>query len=885
MTTELVVAFNKLSKGSLALVGGKGANLGEMTQAGFPVPPGFCITTEAFRQFASSPTLAALYDELERVRADDNAAVQSIGARLREYLLTLPIPAAVEQAVGAAHAALGEQHPYAVRSSATAEDLPGASFAGQQDTYLNVVGRASLLEHVRRCWASLFTDRAIAYRAKNGFDHRRVYLSVVVQRQVLPETAGIMFSADPVDGRRHIVSIDAGFGLGEALVSGLVNADLYKVDKRSRAIVEKKVADKRLAIMPLAGGGTERIELVEPQCHAQVLSDQQIVELAELGARVERHYGSPQDMEWCIERGVLYLVQSRPITTLYPVPRGAADPGLRLFVSFGHAQVMTDVIAPFGREVWRMLLPFLRNRRGLSEAVLEAGSRLYLDPTDLLRVPGVASRVPKVLSIIDAMSSAAVAEVVERPAWRAGRRRVAIATILAGALGVAGRVVPRLIWRLWVASPEREAARAIAWMDERILNARQQVAAGSTALARLQRSLALMARGFRDFMLPVIPSIIAGVAASAMLRRLVAAPMSDFEALERGLHGNVTTEMDLAIGDLADLARAAPAVSKLLRERDDADLQSLRQAEGGAAFAQAFEAFIERYGMRGGSEIDVTRPRWADEPRPILQVIRGNLTRESAGHHREHHQALRREGEAAAARIIAQAPWPRRLLVRRLVRAVRGLTALREHPKFQIVRQLQLVRSSALELAKELVARGILAEVTDVWLLYPSEVMEAAAASNAKSLRALVLERREQMAHHARLAPPRVMTSEGEMVTPKRDRGDAPPGALVGTGASAGVVEGTARVVLDPARAVLHAGEILIAPFTDPGWTPLFINAKGLVMEVGGMMTHGSVVAREYGIPAVVCVDHATTLIPDGSRVRVDGTRGFVELIAAAPAE
>ena len=246
-----VAPFDSIDKRDLGLVGGKGANLGEMTRAGFPVPGGFCVTTDAFRAFLEGAgDTAALFARLAALNPEDTEAVRRAGDETRARLRTAPIPDAVSAVVEAAWRDAGADHSYAVRSSATAEDLPGASFAGQQDTYLNVRGREALLEKVRNCWVSLFTDRAISYRARNGFDHRRVLLSVVVQRMVFPEVSGILFTADPIDGRRQVVSIDAGFGLGEALVSGLVSAGLYKVDKRTGDLIEKKIARKTLAIRP-----------------------------------------------------------------------------------------------------------------------------------------------------------------------------------------------------------------------------------------------------------------------------------------------------------------------------------------------------------------------------------------------------------------------------------------------------------------------------------------------------------------------------------------------------------------------------------------------------------------------------------------------------------
>jgi phosphoenolpyruvate synthase/pyruvate phosphate dikinase len=364
MKKNYILFFQEIDSKDLPLVGGKGANLGEMTKAGFPVPGGFCVTTEGYKEFISHNNLA---DFISRVIQDASLGnISQVGAAIREKLKQSSIPEQVREEIIAAISTAGADLAYAVRSSATAEDLPFASFAGQQDTYLNVKGEESILDAVRNCWASLFTDRAILYRIQNNINHEMVHMSVIVQEMVLPEVSGIMFTADPVSGHRGIISIDAGYGLGEALVSGLVSADIYKFRKSTGRIESKIIAEKKLAIIPLEGGGTQRIELSEEKSVSQVLSDSLITKLAELGMAIERHYGCPpppQDIEWCLSPAnsqtgnsgssgetcalTLSIVQSRPITSLFPLPQPLPqDEALHAYVSFNHFQVMTNPPPP-----------------------------------------------------------------------------------------------------------------------------------------------------------------------------------------------------------------------------------------------------------------------------------------------------------------------------------------------------------------------------------------------------------------------------------------------------------------------------------------------------------------------------------------------------------
>src|SRR5437899_3753009 len=315
-----VLGFQEIDQTQVAIVGGKGAHLGELSRIeGIRVPAGFCVTTEAFRRImAEAPSIDDLLDRLSRLNPDDREVIRAISAEIRGALEGIAIPDDLAAAITRLLARIGEQAAYAVRSSATAEDLPTASFAGQQDTYLNVVGPASIVQYVSRCWASLFTERAVTYRLRSGFGHRKVHMAVVVQQMVLPQAAGILFTADPVTSNRKVASVEASFGLGEALVSGLVNADMYKV--RDGEVVAKTIATKQFAIHALPAGGTQE-EVIGPERQEQpALTDAQVVRLAQLGRQIEEHFGHPQDIEWCLVDDDFQVVQSRPITTLFPIP-------------------------------------------------------------------------------------------------------------------------------------------------------------------------------------------------------------------------------------------------------------------------------------------------------------------------------------------------------------------------------------------------------------------------------------------------------------------------------------------------------------------------------------------------------------------------------------
>jgi pyruvate,water dikinase len=398
------MAFHEIDRSSVALVGGKGAHLGELSRLeGVRVPDGFCVTTRAFRHvMEEARALDALLDALSRSKRDDAKALRALSAEIRQVVEASPIPDELVEAVARAHAALGEEAACAVRSSATAEDLPTASFAGQQDSYLNVLGLAAVLQHVRRCWASLFTERAVTYRLQNGFDHRKVQMAVVVQEMVFPQAAGVLFTADPVTGNRKVTCVEASFGLGEALVSGLVHADAYKV--REGAIVARAIGSKRLAVHASLGGGTRHQALGSEQQTQPTLTDLQLLRLVELGRRIEAHFGAPQDVEWCLLDDAFHIVQSRPITTLFPIP-ASSDPSNRVYVSVGHQQMMTDPMRPLGLSFWQMKTQVPMH---------EAGGRLFVDVTAALASPSARAGLLSGLGKSDPLIGDALQTVVDR---------------------------------------------------------------------------------------------------------------------------------------------------------------------------------------------------------------------------------------------------------------------------------------------------------------------------------------------------------------------------------------------------------------------------------------------------------------------------------------
>ena len=889
----LVLALELAGAGMLPDVGGKAANLGELIRAGLPVPGGFCLTTLAYRRATAPAGLDSVHADLAGTAADDLPRLAGLAEAARRRVLAAAVPADVAEAVRDAYTALGTGVPVAVRSSATAEDLPAASFAGQQDTYLNVVGVDAVLAAVRQCWASLWTDRAVSYRATHAISPATVALAVVVQRMVDAEVAGVLFTANPVTGRRHEAVIDASPGLGEAVVSGAVNPDHFVVDSATQRVLERRIGSKQLVIRPRPGGGTERSEASGPGSQP-CLTDAQLVALERLGRRAELHFGAPQDLEWAVDgAGRLWLTQSRPITTLYPLPeRRRTREGTRAYLCFSLAQGLTRPLTPMGLAAFRLIASSVAQAAHFEvpephdgpAPYVEAGQRIFFDLTPVLRSAVGRAVVPRVFDVMEARSATVLRRLFADRRFSVTSRSPFRVLRHVGPVAARARVPESLLRALF--RPESAQRRAERFGDQ--FRAALHVPAAATPVQRLDAVERILGRELFRVVPNILPLPALGFALLAAAGRLLgpAAGPGALQPVLRGLPHNVTTEMDLALWQLASAIRAdagsaevygTVAVPELLRRYRARELPAVLQS--------GLAGFLDRYGHRAVAEIDVGMPRWSDDPSHILGVLANYLRLADPGlaPDRQFAKAVR-DAEAQIEVLAAAAGERSRLraaLVRAALKRTRMFAGLRELPKYHIVEALGVVRGQLRHVGAGLAAAGRVTEPDDVFFLDLVETRQALAGT---ALHAVVALRREAYAAEmGRRHIPRVLLSDGtepealQTVANGPDPGSAgAAGLLTGTPASAGRVTAAARVILEPQGAQLEPGEILVAPSTDPGWTPLFLTAGGLVMEMGGPNSHGAVVAREYGIPAVVGVPDATLLIRSGHRITVDGAAGTV---------
>ncbi|MGE1101975.1 phosphoenolpyruvate synthase [Peribacillus simplex] len=867
-----VLEFREIDKTQLLLAGGKGANLGELSKIhGIQVPEGFCVTTEGYQKaLEQNEAFYALVDQLTLLKVEDRDQIGEISRKIRKIIMEVEIPSDVVKAVAHYLSQFGDEHAYAVRSSATAEDLPHASFAGQQDTYLNIIGVDAILQHISKCWASLFTDRAVIYRMQNGFDHSQVYLSVIVQRMVFPQASGILFTADPITSNRKLLSIDASFGLGEALVSGLVSADCYKVQEDE--IVEMMIATKKLAIHGLKEGGTETQQIDPDQQKTQTLTEQQILQLARIGRQIEAYFGCPQDIEWCLVDDAFYIVQSRPITTLYPIPE-SNDQENHVYVSVGHQQMMTDPMKPLGMSLFQLTSFGPR---------FKAGGRLFVDVTHMLASPDSRKMLLDAMGQHDPLMKDALITIIERGDFIKSLPN----DKKEPSSGKSNKSVSSADSRAQIENDPTIVSDLIKSNQTSIEELKQniQTKSGSDLFDFILEDIQILKKILFDPQSSAV--FMAAMDASSWINEKMNKWLGEKNAadtLSQSVPNNITSEMGLALLDIADVIRPYPEVIDYLQHvKDDNFLDELVKFDGGQEIQDAIHDYLSKYGMRCTGEIDITKTRWGEKPTTLIPMILSNIKNfEPNASNRKFEQgrqeALKKEQELLDR--LKQLPDGEQKAkeTKRMISLIRNFIGYREYPKYGMVNRYFVYKQALMKEAEQLVQAKVIREKEDIYYL-TFEELHGVIRTNKLDYQ-IISKRKEEYKLYEKLTPPRVITSEGEIIVGEYKRENLPAEAIVGLPVSSGVIEGRARVILNMEDADLEEGDILVTPFTDPSWTPLFVSIKGLVTEVGGLMTHGAVIAREYGLPAVVGVGNATKIIRDGQRIRVHGTEGYIEII------
>ncbi len=892
--TEVVYIrwFQDIRAGDVDAVGGKGANLGEMVAAGLPVPPGFCLTASAYRDFLQATGLdAVIRTILNEICPEDTANVGTHASRIRSLITAQLLPDAIAEETRHAYHRLGQdlgvgdvsRMPVAVRSSATAEDLPTASFAGQQETYLNVRGEADLLDRVRDCWASLWTERAVIYRSQQGFDHQRVYLAVVVQAMIPAEVSGVLFTSNPVSGDAGEAVINASWGLGEAIVSGLVTPDTVTVCKRDGLVVSRQIGAKEHTIEYAHDGGT--VELVTPLERREMLSlpDEGIASLVALAQAIESHYGVPQDIEWAQAGGRFYILQSRPITTLSAAVEGAdsaAEYDRTMFV-----ELFPDPLSPV----------FLDSLQPLFQSMLDFifSTWGFTPPDDMEATAGFFSQIywnrnyieASLASLTPSVREGLVSQIVN-PFGRQSRGLhgefslpfLGMMARLLRLLVIFPDLLPELVAHHQAKVAECLALRLEGLSDGEIVAQIRGLVFGTASRLLDHDFLMIAFIGITYQMLGTLLERYFGEGTEELRGRLIS-----------GVTGNVTMESNKRLWDLAQMAKAEPSVEDLVRTYEGAELMAqLERARQATPFLEALDRFLGEYGHRE-IRMDVIYPTWGEDPTPVLGFVRSYLDADEA--QSPHHQQARlvKEREDLTHSVLARVEQDvaGRLLFSPILRWVlkhtQANTRERDTAHFELTRLFPPFRRMLLELGRRWTDRGLVVAPDDIFYLTLDEMAEVAASP--RPMFETVHSRRTEYDLNRTRPWPNIIRGGREVFAESGQPLEASEGEVQGVAGSPGLVTGVARVIRGPEEfSRLRKNDVLVAPLTNPAWTPLFALAGAVITEVGGILSHGAIVAREYGIPAVLSVAGATTRLSDGQTITVDGNRGIVRWEEARPA-
>ncbi len=877
----------------LPRIGGKAAHLGELIAAGLPVPPGFVVTTDACKRFIQSdPRIAHSLEILERCDPQNPAALRAAAQEVRLQLSAIAVPGDVADAITAAMAPKPGA-ARAVRSSATVEDLPEASFAGQHDSFLNVLGPDAVLAAVKRCWLSLFSERAISYRMRKGVAPGRAQMAVIVQQLIDAEAAGVMFTTDPARADSDSILIEAAFGLGETVVQGKVAPDRVEVSRSRLRVVRRDTGLKPVQIVAAKDGVCEQ-SLAAEKARAPVLDDETAARLARLGLEAERLLGRPLDIEWAVRGGEIWLLQARAVTAVHH-GRGSSFEDRQVWTNANGGEVFPDVVTPM---TWSLVRSAARNLFGRSLRTIGIefreeqwygliAGRVYFNFNTLFAlgrlIPWVKSKTSEDLfgGRQDTMLALKQIHIPDADLPRISINR------LQAAIGL-----PLLVLKLLFYSTRRGemGMNSVRRLNEDLVRIEPGPLSDDKLLEAIQTSSRLEALKDGDALNAFAFGALYTVALFVLCERWFGPEgHSTANRLLAGIGEMDTAAAGYELWLLAEHAALDPEVSSLLfSERTFAAFASrLGSCRGGPAFLARWNAFMHRHGHHTRGEIEVFNPRWSECPDLVLDMVRNYAEAINGAHPRPpaRQETLAGARLAITNQCLAQLGNPLKRAVFRLAlhRAQIG-GRFRENIKSEAVRQFAVLRRCLLELGPRLAARGRLADAKDVFFLEIHELQSASLWDPGTDLRALVAGRRALYEQNLKIAPPTVIVGRFDPRTFVPDTVDRGTKVFHGLGVSAGIATGRARVILrSDAKERLLPGEILVAPFTDPGWTPYFVAAAGIVMDMGGLLSHGSIVAREYGIPAVVNVGPATQIIQTGQWLEVDADRGMVKLLDAAP--
>ncbi len=887
-------------------VGGKGANLGYLMQAGFPVPPGFCVLASAYEMFLAHNDLERSVQEvIDTLDFNDLGSIEDKAAGIRKQMISSPLPDAIEVEFVSAYRELisvaGENHLVAVRSSVGIEDLSLTSFPGQMDTYHNLRGEGEVLQKVKECWASVFSYRAMVGRHTKDLGHFDVFIAPLVQLMIASDSAGVIFTVNPLNNRKDQMVINACFGLGEGVVSGELNCDHFVVDRGSGEILEEEIGKKEYKVVldSQEGRGSLRVPLSEEERKRSSLSGDQVSELVRVAQEIEEHYSSPQDVEWSFQGGKLYILQSRKVTTLGDIDRvGAAaveewmsefdttvDPDYPYYTLSNASEVLPGALTPLTISdiVGAMDNGFVKTNAGV-------GLMKGINPESDYTFVGVFySRAHINLSVVNAVTvklPGTSAQEFERmfPEDDKGWEYKKFHPTPRALLALPGPVL-RILYKMITIPRDALAGRQV--MDERVARARNMDFEKMPYKSYLECTNE--SREYRDSM------IVLHIAASQfavllyhLLCKVTERWLGDTggilaSRLVTGLQSLESARPSAEIWDLSRMVKVSPELAEVFKRNEpDAILELLKadRSPGAGEFLKSLYSFLARFGYRSVFEVESMLLNWEDDPSYVFAVIKNYLVAEPGSSPYDLARKQEMDRKSAMGDTLNRLGGARRLLFRLILKQAQKYIALREFMKAVVVRCIAQIKSNYHTLSRRFAAEGIIREPQDLFFLTMEEVeVLASGEGDDIGVEDLVARRRREYERNQTVVLPESSRGRPRPLSPKELELREDIEVLSGIAVSPGRITGRARVITDPRRnAEIKPGEILVAPVTDAAWTPLFVTAGAIVVDVGGPLSHGSIVAREYGIPGVLNVGAATRLVETGQVIIVDGDRGKVYL-------
>ena len=913
---EFIRLLKELTKNDIKCAGGKAVNLAHLSAAGFNVAPAFCITTNAYEAFLEHTGLQEKINEiLTRIDFTHIQDIQKCGAALRSLVMEQHIPDEVTEAIANAYHTfikeLGTTMPVVVRSSASMEDMPELSFAGQHETYLNIIGEMELLFHVKKCWTSLWTDRALSYRYRNNILHQKIFMGVVVQKMISSSVSGILFTKNPVTNDAGEILINACWGLGEAAVSGHVLPDEYIIDKDKLTITHKSIAEKERMVVPAETATTEA-DVPDDRKSQQCLTDTKILQLAALGKQIEAYFGIPQDIEWGFRDYQFFFLQARPITAVkekarmipvvwgHPITETLVKDMVVFWSNWNTREIFPHPLTPLS---WSYFIEsqapgMFEKLWGISPKsslypytyiVDQVYGRLYWNMNLLWGHPLWGSRISllkRLLSHLDKEAGQIFNQMIEEGELKPVKVPVSFFTVVWVTFIALLTAISSSVQTLFLSKNKLQKMAAHYWEEATVFE--NMAMEGKSVTELLKEIKDFTARSINIWAPLLVVSFFYLI--NYKVIKFLARKWTDLslDKLSAGIPGNKTTEGAL---ELYTLSQMPDSLKQLFLTHPVEEItQLLSSNEEGKKYLQKLEHFMSLYGHRGVKEFDIAHPRWKEKPEFVYQMIKNYLQlspedinplehfKKAAN---ERQQLTRLIQQRLSSGFLSRIFPVRRWLFNRMLNMTHKYLPYRENPKYYVLKCFSGTRRIFSEIGRRFCVKGYLAAPEDIYYLSMKE-MESPDSTNAPDIYAiqdLILKRKQEHELYMTIEPPFIVRSDGKIV-PYQVLQVQQSRILKGAAASPGKVMGIARVILDPEKgSSFNKGEILVARTTDPGWTPLFLTASALVMEAGGIISHAAIVAREYGIPAIVGVKDATRFIATGDRIMVNADEGIVILL------